>query len=40
MDALGGCTASRISPHQLLVVHQHCIYGAVQFNSTVECNLM
>src|SRR5690349_2443392 len=38
--ALGGCTASFVSPGGLVVTNHHCAYGAIQLNSTAERNLM
>ena len=38
--ALGGCTASFVSPDGLVVTNHHCAYGAIQLNSTPERNLM
>ena len=38
--ALGGCTASFISPDGLAITNHHCAYGAIQLNSTPENNLM
>ena len=38
--ALGGCTASFVSPEGLVVTNHHCAYGAIQLNSTPEKNLM
>ena len=38
--SLGGCTASFVSPEGLAVTNHHCTYGALQFNSTEEENLM
>lgn len=38
--ALGGCTASLVSPEGLVVTNHHCAYGAIQLNSTAERNLM
>jgi Peptidase S46 len=37
---LGGCTASFVSPDALIVTNNHCVQGALQFNSTPERNLM
>ena len=34
--ALGGCSASFVSPDGLLVTNHHCVAGALQFNSTPE----
>jgi hypothetical protein len=38
--ALGGCTASFVSPDGLVVTNHHCAYGAIQLNSTPENNLI
>ncbi len=38
--SLGGCTASFVSPDGLAVTNHHCAYGALQYNSTEEANLM
>lgn len=38
--ALGGCTASFVSPNGLVVTNHHCAYGAIQLNSTPERNLI
>ena len=38
--ALGGCTASFVSPQGLVVTNHHCAYGAIQLNSTPEKNLI
>ncbi len=38
--ALGGCTASFVSPNGLVATNHHCAYGAIQLNSTPEKNLM
>jgi hypothetical protein len=38
--ALGGCTASFVSPNGLVVTNHHCAYGAIQLNSTAEKNLI
>ena len=38
--ALGGCTASFVSPRGLVVTNHHCAYGAIQLNSTAEKNLI
>jgi hypothetical protein len=38
--SLGGCTASFVSPNGLVVTNHHCAYGAIQFNSTAERNLL
>ena len=38
--ALGGCTASFVSPQGLVVTNHHCAYGAIQLNSTAGKNLI
>ncbi|WP_184407028.1 S46 family peptidase [Xanthomonas sp. 3075] len=38
--ALGGCTASFVSPQGLVVTNHHCAYGAIQLNSTAQKNLI
>jgi len=38
--SLGGCTASFVSPQGLVVSNHHCVYGALQLNSTAENNLI
>ena len=38
--ALGGCTASFVSPQGLVATNHHCAYGAIQLNSTAENNLI
>ncbi|MCP3978093.1 MAG: S46 family peptidase [bacterium] len=38
--SLGGCTASFVSPDGLAVTNHHCAYGAIQYNSTEENNLL
>ena len=38
--ALGGCTASFVSPQGLVATNHHCAYGAIQLNSTAEKNLI
>lgn len=37
---LGFCTASFVSPMGLAVTNHHCAYGAIQYNSTAERNLL
>lgn len=37
---LGFCTASFVSPGGLVVTNHHCAYGAIQYNSTAEKNLL
>lgn len=36
----GFCTASFVSPEGLVVTNHHCAYGAIQYNSTAERNLL
>ena len=38
--SLGGCTASFVSPEGLVITNHHCAYGAIQYNSTEERNLL
>ena len=38
--SLGGCTASFVSPEGLVVSNHHCVYGALQLNSTPANNLI
>src|SRR3546814_17196333 len=38
--SLGGCTASFVSPQGLVVTNHHCGYGALQYNSTPERDLL
>ena len=38
--SLGFCTASFVSPQGLVVTNHHCAYGAIQYNSTAERNLI
>lgn len=38
--ALGGCTASFVSPQGLVVTNHHCVRGSVQFNSTEDHNYL
>jgi len=38
--ALGGCTASFVSPQGLVATNHHCAYGSIQLNSTAEKNLI
>ena len=38
--SLGGCTASFVSPEGLVVSNHHCVYGALQLNSTAQNNLI
>ncbi|HEX2835188.1 MAG TPA: S46 family peptidase [Thermoanaerobaculia bacterium] len=33
---IGGCSASFVSPDGLLATNHHCVYGALQFNSTKQ----
>jgi hypothetical protein len=38
--SLGGCSASFVSPQGLIVTNHHCAYGALQFNSTPQNDLI
>ena len=38
--SLGGCTASFVSNQGLVATNHHCVYGAIQLNSTPERNLI
>ncbi len=38
--SLGGCSASFVSPDGLIVTNNHCVQGALQYNSKPEKNLM
>ena len=38
--SLGGCSASFVSPEGLMVTNNHCVQGALQYNSKPERNLM
>jgi len=38
--SLGGCSASFVSPDGLVVTNHHCGFGALQFNSTPERDLI
>ena len=38
--SLGGCSASFVSPDGLIVTNNHCVQGALQYNSKPERNLM
>jgi hypothetical protein len=38
--SLGGCTASFVSYDALIVTNHHCGYGALQYNSTPQKNLI
>lgn len=38
--SLGGCTASFVSPDGLVVTNHHCGYGAIQYNSSPERDLL
>lgn len=38
--SLGGCSASFVSPDGLIVTNNHCVQGALQFNSKPDRNLM
>jgi hypothetical protein len=36
----GGCSASFVSPDGLIATNHHCVYGALQFNSTPQNDLV
>ncbi len=36
--SLGGCSASFVSPEGLVVTNHHCVYGALQYNSTPQAD--
>ena len=38
--SLGGCTASFVSSQGLAVTNHHCAYGAIQYNSSEDRNLL
>lgn len=38
--SLGGCSAAFVSPEGLIVTNHHCVYGALQYNSTPERDLL
>jgi hypothetical protein len=38
--SLGGCSASFVSPDGLIVTNNHCVQGALQYNSKPDHNLM
>jgi hypothetical protein len=38
--SLGGCTASFVSPDGLIVTNHHCGFGAIQYNSTPQRDLI
>ncbi len=38
--SLGGCSASFVSPQGLIITNHHCAYGAIQYNSTPQRNLL
>ena len=38
--SLGGCSASFVSPDALVVTNHHCGFGALQFNSTPQRDLI
>ncbi|MCB1053130.1 MAG: S46 family peptidase, partial [Acidobacteria bacterium] len=38
--SLGGCSASFVSENGLVITNHHCAYGAIQYNSSPENNLI
>jgi hypothetical protein len=38
--SLGGCSGSFVSPEGLIATNHHCVYGALQFNSTPQNDLV
>src|SRR5215213_3093236 len=38
--SLGGCSASFVSPEGLVAPNHHCVYGALQYNSTAQNDLV
>src|SRR5688572_23798439 len=36
----GGCSASFVSPEGLIATNHHCVYGALQFNSTPQNDIV
>ena len=38
--SLGGCSASFVSDQGLIVTNHHCVFGALQYNSTPERDLL
>lgn len=38
--SLGGCSASFVSPDGLMVTNHHCVFSALQYNSTAENDLL
>jgi hypothetical protein len=38
--SLGGCSGSFVSPEGLVATNHHCVYGALQFNSTAQNDIV
>ncbi len=38
--SIGGCSASFVSPEGLIATNHHCVYGALQYNSTAQNDLV
>ena len=38
--SLGGCSGSFVSPEGLIATNHHCVYGALQYNSTAQNDLV